>query len=215
MSPGQSNNGVSTLGPPDADAVADAVTRRLDGLEEEPVRIALIGFRATGKSTVGRILAGLLEFSFVDMDERLVAGFGESIEAYVKRCGWPAFRQAEAELLTTLRDPDRQVVAGGGGLVLAPANRALLRRHFQVVWLDAGAATVLDRLHRDPRTGAFRPALTDLAPDAEVEALLREREPLYRQTAHLRVDTQQSDPEQLARRIHDWVRSEEVVADRR
>lgn len=179
------------------------------------MRIALIGFRATGKSTVGRILAGLLGFSFVDMDERLVAGFGESIEGYVKRRGWPAFRRAEAELLVRLRACNRQVVATGGGLVLAPANRALLRRHFRVVWLDAGAATVLDRLHRDPRTGAFRPALTELAPDAEVVTLLREREPLYRQTAHLRVDTQQNDPDQLARRIHDWLLVDAAAGDRR
>lgn len=179
------------------------------------MRIALIGFRATGKSTVGRILAGLLGFALVDMDERLVAGFGESIEGYVQREGWSSFRRAEADLLATLAASERLVVATGGGVVLAEANRALLARHFRVVWLEAGAATVLDRLHRDPRTGAFRPALTELAPDAEVETLLRQREPLYRQTAHLRIDTQQSDPDQLARRINNWLLVEAVAEDRR
>lgn len=169
------------------------------------MQIALIGFRATGKSTVGKVLAGLLGFSFLDMDDQLVAEFGESIERYVKRHGWPAFRLAEAKLLVSLCDQDRQVVATGGGVVLAERNRALLQRHFRVVWLDAGAETVTLRLRRDDKTGDFRPALTHLAADAEVMQLLKDREPLYRQTAHLRLDTESMSPNQLGRQIRDWI----------
>ena len=86
---------------------------------DEKTRIALIGFRASGKSLVGKLLAEELNLSFVDMDERLVASFGRGIDQWVQAHGWESFRQAESELLEELSREQGLVVATGGGVVLS------------------------------------------------------------------------------------------------
>jgi shikimate kinase len=150
-------------------------------------RIALVGFRATGKSCVGQVLARQLQWTFVDMDEALTAAFGQSIDAWVQAHGWEAFRQAEARLLRQLARQSRLVVATGGGVVIGAANRGQLKEHFFVVWLQASAQSIHTRLRQDPKTAAQRPPLTGLPLQQEITTLLREREPWYREVADLSV----------------------------
>lgn len=164
-------------------------------------KIALVGFRATGKSLIGRGLAELLGWGFVDMDDRLVESFGESIQEWVARAGWDAFREEESRLLATLGEEDRLVVATGGGVVLRRENRAVLGDRFYVVWLRAEKNTIQMRLSLDPRTAGYRPPLTGLSREAEIEAMLTERRPLYEAVADLVQDTDERSPREIVSSI--------------
>ncbi len=157
-------------------------------------RIALIGFRATGKSLLGRGLAQASGRAFVDMDDELVASLGMSIDQWVKLHGWESFRREESRLLSALAPRDRVVVATGGGIVLDPANRDLLRAAFDVIWLKASKETILSRILGDDRSAAYRPPLTGLPLEKEIEAVLKERLPLYAATAHHSVEVDFSEP---------------------
>lgn len=167
----------------------------------EKLKVALIGFRATGKSAVGEILARKLGWEFLDMDEALVADFGQDIQAWVSAHGWEAFRRAESDLLRELGGRERLVVATGGGVVCDAANRERLQAGFFVVWLRALPATILGRLQQDPKTSSLRPALTGMSPDDEVRSVLAERSPWYEETAQLALATDNTAPEQLAEEI--------------
>lgn len=152
-------------------------------------RITLIGYRGTGKSTVAGLLARRLGCGWQDADAVLEARLGCSIATLIQVQGEPAFRDHEAALLAELLAGCDGVLATGGGVVLRPGNRALLRRAGRpVVWLQAGPEVVRGRLAADPMTASRRPGLTGDDPLAEVEAAVRDREPLYRETADIIID---------------------------
>lgn len=163
--------------------------------------ITLIGFRATGKSLVGAILAQRLGWEFVDMDSELTAVFGMEISEWVSLHGWDAFRAAETRVLETLGDRERLVLSTGGGVVLSAENREFLRTHFFVVWLKASVETILTRLAGDPATGTNRPPLTDLPLRQEIEQVLQERSPLYEEAADMVLNADEASPEALINRI--------------
>jgi shikimate kinase len=98
---------------------------------------------------------------------------------------------------------ERCVIATGGGIVLRPENRRLLRESGTVIWLTADAETVWRRLEQDTTTAQRRPVLT-VGGLAEVRDLLAVREPLYRECAHWSVDTANQAPEDLAQMIWQW-----------
>ena len=152
-------------------------------------RITLVGYRGTGKSTVAGVLARRLECGWQDADTALEERVGCSIANLIRAQGEPAFRDQEAVLLAELLATCAGVLATGGGVVLRPENRALLRRAGRpVVWLQAGPDVVHRRLAADPTTASRRPGLTGGDPLAEVELAIRDREPLYRETADVIVD---------------------------
>ncbi len=163
--------------------------------------IALIGFRATGKSTVGEILAARLGWSFIDMDRRLVGDAGCDIAAWVELHGWGAFRRAESGLLEVLRLRPNLVIATGGGIVLDRQNREALRRDFFTVWLKASRQTIGTRLNSDPDSPLSRPPLSNLAPEEEIAKILSEREPLYSKVADMAIDTEEKLPAQIVAEI--------------
>jgi shikimate kinase len=163
--------------------------------------IALIGFRATGKSTVGRILAAHLEWTFVDMDDELVSRFGTDIHDWVREHGWEAFRDAEAQLLAELAAGTRQVVATGGGVVIREGNRSRLKENFFTVWLQASVGNIEQRLAEDPKTASQRPPLTDLTLREEITTILMERTPWYEETADLLLNTDTQGPADLIKGI--------------
>jgi shikimate kinase len=157
--------------------------------------LVLVGYRGTGKSTVGRLLAGRLGLPFVDADAALEARLGRSISEVFARDGEAAFRDAEAEVLAGLDAGGGLVLATGGGAVLREANRRAIRRLGRVAWLTAGPATIAGRLAADP---AGRPALTPLGLIDEVAAVLEARRPLYREVADLEVGTDGLGPAEVA-----------------
>ena len=167
----------------------------------EKSKLALIGFRASGKSLVGKLLAQELDFSFVDMDARLVTSFGKSIDQWVQSEGWESFRKAESELLKQLSREQGLVVATGGGVVLSAHNRSLLKEHFIVIWLNASPETTYLRMISDPDTGSNRPAFTTLPLREEIRKTLAERSDLYREAAHFALETDDALPAQLVSMI--------------
>jgi shikimate kinase len=159
--------------------------------------VFLIGPRGSGKSTVARLLAERLGWDWVDADDLLERRAGRSIRALFAAEGEAGFRAREAALLEELCGLRRHVVATGGGVVLRPASRELLRASGWVVWLSADADTLWARMQGDATTAERRPNLSGGGRD-EVVAVLRQREPLYRACAHLTVSTAERTPAEVA-----------------
>jgi shikimate kinase len=147
--------------------------------------IFLVGPRCCGKTTLAGLLAERFGLSCLDTDAILTAEAGMSVAEIVDREGWEGFRQRESRALVAAAVPGA-VVATGGGVVLDPRNRAFMRASGLVVYLDAPAALLGERLARD--RGAVRPSLTGEGSEQELARVLAEREPLYRGSAHCRVD---------------------------
>jgi shikimate kinase len=156
----------------------------------------LIGYRGCGKSSVGPLVASRLGRPFLDADVALEADAGMCIRDLFSREGEGGFRDRETATLRKLAAGEPAVIATGGGIILRPENRELLRASGLVVWLTAPAELLWDRISMDPTTAARRPNLAGGGPD-EVRALLAVREPLYAATAHAVVDAARS-PEEVA-----------------
>ncbi len=150
-------------------------------------KIILTGYRATGKSSVGRLLAQRLNLDFVDMDEVLQNRHGE-ISELVRERGWDYFRAREKELLEELVACREAVISSGGGAVLHREVWQKLKETGLVVWLNADPETIGTRLAADAVSDSQRPSLTGSDIKAEAAKVLAEREPLYREGSHLRVD---------------------------
>jgi shikimate kinase len=163
--------------------------------------LTLIGYRATGKTTLARLLAGRLGWPWIDADVEIERRAGKSIAQIFAEEGEPAFRDREAEVIAALCRGDRLVLAAGGGVPLREANRAALRAAGKVVWLTARPETILRRMTADASTAARRPNLTAHGPLQEIMHLLAVREPLYREIADLVIDTENRPPEELADEI--------------
>ncbi len=161
-------------------------------------RVILIGYRGTGKSTVGRLVASRLGWDFADADECLESAAGRSIAEVFAGEGEAGFREREAVILAQLCRRDRLVIATGGGAVLRSANRALLRSAGFVAWLTASPETLWDRLRGDPASGRRRPNLTPAGGLDEVRTLLAARTPLYAELADFVCDTEALSPEAAA-----------------
>lgn len=176
--------------------------------------IALVGYRATGKTFLGRILSKELCVPFVDMDEELGKRLGMSIQEWVAAFGWESFRQAESRLLEELALKPPMVLATGGGVVLSESNRLTLGRHFLVIWLQASFETICRRLGDDPATSTQRPALTGLPKEEEIRSLLASRLPLYTQVAHFTLCSDVDPPSISIQRILDFVEGESLDGPR-
>lgn len=148
--------------------------------------IALVGLMGAGKSLVARLLGERLGVSVADLDSMLEAEQGCTIAELFERDGEPAFRRREIRLLEQALAAGARVVACGGGIVLSPAARALLRARCRTVWL---AVTPEEAARRVRATLGTRPLLAGGEPRARLEALLAERAALYAEVAERRIET--------------------------
>jgi shikimate kinase len=148
--------------------------------------LILIGFMGAGKTTVGRTLARTRHMTFLDTDDRIVQEQGRSISDIFEKDGEPFFRDLETELLTRmLTDTHQSVISVGGGMPVREENRRLLRQLGCVVYLVTSKKTILGRVKGD----GSRPLLKGVDLEAKVDRLMEEREDLYRQAAHLEIQT--------------------------
>jgi shikimate kinase len=175
------------------------MTRELSPRGRSCRGVALIGYRGTGKSTVGRTVAGRLHRTFLDADLELEARAGRPISAIFANSGESVFRDWEERTLAELVSgfPDA-VLATGGGVVLRDANRLLIRNFGFVVWLTADPVTLAQRLESDPAALAARPALTSAGTIAEIAQVLEDRAPLYHALADTVIDTTASPADDVA-----------------
>ncbi len=151
--------------------------------------IVLIGMRGSGKTTIGRLVAAALGRVHIDTDDLVADTADCSITEIFTREGEAGFRKREREAIATAASQTPAVISVGGGAVLDVENRRVLREFGHTVWLTAPVAVLHERIQADKTTPSSRPPLSDLSALAEVEALLREREPLYRAAADVEVDT--------------------------
>jgi shikimate kinase len=165
--------------------------------------VFLTGFMATGKTAVGRALAERLRRRFVDVDAEIERGTGLSVSEIFRRFGEPDFRARERETLAKVSGDDDVVIATGGGSVIDPRNRAVMRRSGTIVCLSADPRAILERLGE----GGDRPLLAG-AKDraARIADLLAERAAAYAD-ADVTFDTSGKNAAEVARRIADWLAS--------
>ena len=147
--------------------------------------IFLIGMMGAGKTTLGRTLAQRLGLEFVDTDRVLVERTGVPVATIFEFEGEDGFRRREAALLAEMGARDGLVVATGGGAILSEENRRVMRAHGTVIYLRARLENLWERTRHD----TSRPLLATPDPRATLASLLAAREPLYRDAAHIIVDT--------------------------
>ena len=148
-----------------------------------PKLIFLVGARAAGKTSVGRSLAEALAYDFVDTDAWLREKEGLTVTEIVARSGWAGFRELESIALKEAGRGSRRVVATGGGMILAAANRVFMRATGLVFYLAVPAEILASRLAAEPENRQ-RPSLTGRPADEEAALVLAEREALYLEAAH-------------------------------
>lgn len=148
--------------------------------------IYLIGPRACGKTTVGKILAQKLQLEFYDSDAFIVEKVGCDIAAYVKSKGWDAFRDLESTVLNNLSRKPASIISCGGGIVVREKNLSILQNSF-TVYLKTDIDILAKRLGADPAHGQ-RPSLTGKPLVEELQEVLDARENLYSGCATLIVD---------------------------
>ena len=169
----------------------------------------MIGYRATGKSHVGRLVAEARRVPFIDTDRMVEAAIGTLISRYFADRGESAFRDREEEALRAFLHSEEArsgaVVATGGGIILNPRNVGAIRSAGVAVWLTASVETIRDRLKADPASDGSRPALTMRSVVEEVASVLAAREPLYRDAADVEISTDGRAPEDVAAAVVEWL----------
>lgn len=165
-------------------------------------RVVLVGFMAAGKTTVGRRLAELLGWEFVDFDHLIEERTGRAIPDIFADAGEPRFRELEAELTTEYGCASQVVLSPGGGWITQPELLERLCPDSLLVWLRLSPEEAVRRAMRDD---THRPLLAGPDPLAKARLLMAEREPLYR-LADVIVPVDDRDAEQIAWEIAGMVR---------
>lgn len=164
----------------------------------EGAGLSLIGYRGTGKSTIGRLLADRLGRPFIDADDLIVDRAGRTIKAIFEESGEPVFRDWEERVLREVaNEHPGAILATGGGAILRESNRRLLRSLGLVVWLRAEPEELARRLEADAKARHDRPPLTSAGALQEIRDVLEFRAPLYRATTHVEVETQGKTPAEI------------------
>lgn len=160
--------------------------------------LVLIGYRGTGKTLVGDILAKRLQIPCISMDEEIEKQAGMSTPEIVEKYGWQKFRDIESEVARELTKLDNVVVDTGGGVIERPENIRALQENACVVWLKASVETIVSRIE----AGTQRPALTaGKTFTEEVAEVLERRTPIYKIAAQHEIDTDALSPDHVADRI--------------
>ncbi|HEX9832072.1 MAG TPA: shikimate kinase [Mycobacterium sp.] len=169
--------------------------------------VFLIGPMGVGKTSIGRQLAKHLGWSFLDTDEEVRARTGADIGMIFEKEGEAGFRRREAEVLAAVIGREQLIVATGGGMVLAPANRELMRSSGYVVHLTSSLSSQLERT----RKGKHRPALEAGDPVAALRGMREAREPLYRETANFTLQTDRRNPRAVATNLMNHLQSKGIA----
>jgi shikimate kinase len=159
--------------------------------------VFLVGLMAVGKSTVGRLLAQQLGYTFYDTDQIIEERAGADIAWIFDVEGEEGFRDRETQVIDELSQLEEVVLATGGGAVLRASNRQMLASRGCVVHLDSPLDRLLERTQKDKK----RPLLQNGNPGRTLARLRVEREPLYREVADYRFVTDRQSPKVLVRTI--------------
>jgi shikimate kinase len=147
------------------------------------MRIVLIGYRGTGKTTIGLHLAEKLGFDFIDTDQKIERQYGTINQIFAEK-GEDYFRELERNVVKAAKLRDNCVIATGGGVVLDENNMIFLSENSFIVWLDCSNKQILQRI-----SNSSRPPLSDLKLSDEINTLKQKRDSLYKKYSQLFVDT--------------------------
>ena len=164
------------------------------------MNIVLIGYRGSGKSTVGKRLASRMQRRFVDTDDLIESKEGQ-ISDIVKSHGWNYFRAMERRMIEEISKEDNLIIALGGGAVLDSDNIANVERNGLIIWLKADREVLRKRMNQDPRTLASRPTLTGKGTIEELEEIMDFRNPFYEKAATIQLDTSTLNVEEVVENI--------------
>lgn len=162
--------------------------------------IILVGFMASGKTSVGRALAERTGWTLVDADDVIVTRAGKPIHRIFAEDREAAFRELERQVIADLCAEERQVIASGGGAFVDPQNRDVMLSGGMVFFLSASPAVILRRVQEEDAGGPIRPLLAVDDPEARIAELLGQRTAAYAQ-AHHTVETDVLTPEGVAAEI--------------
>lgn len=159
------------------------------------MNIVLIGYRGTGKSTLGKIVAARLNRQLISTDQEIVRRTGSSIPDIVAAHGWDYFRDVETAVCQDLAGRDNLVIDTGGGAILRQQNVDVFKRNGRLIWLTASVDTIATRIGGETQ----RPSLTGTKSHVdEIRDVLCERVPKYQAAADLTIATDGRSIEELA-----------------
>lgn len=175
--------------------------------------LVLIGYRGSGKSSVGKDLARMLGLDWLDTDSEIQEKAGRSIRDIFAEQGEPRFRDMETGILQDLNAKSSEVpgavISSGGGMVMREENRRLLKKLGPVVWLKITPETALKRITADKATAETRPALSTNPLALEIREMISQRAPFYAAVADLTIENDDPDvsTEDLASLVIDKLRA--------
>jgi shikimate kinase len=162
------------------------------------MNIVLIGYRGTGKSTVGRLLASRLGRQLVSTDAEIVKRAQRTVPEIIAQEGWEYFRDLESDICRELADRDQLVIDTGGGAILRTQNIESLKKNGTVFWLTASVETIAKRIGSDNQ----RPSLTGTKSFVdEIQDVLQERMPKYQAAADHVIATDHRSINQLVETV--------------
>ncbi|MDG2380215.1 MAG: shikimate kinase [Pirellulaceae bacterium] len=159
--------------------------------------ISLTGYRGTGKTTVGQLLAERLGWRCVDTDAEVESLVGRPIRQIFDDEGEPRFRDLESQVVAQMARQHKLILALGGGTIIRPENRQILQVAGPVVWLRATAETIYQRITDDLLSDSQRPNLTQSGGFAEITQVLTERTPIYQASSDCIIDTDGRTPSEI------------------
>jgi shikimate kinase len=169
------------------------------------VHIVLIGYRGTGKSAVGKMLADKLRLPFYDTDELVERETGMSIRDMVAKKGWAYFRKRERGIIRKLARLQRGVIATGGGAVMDEGNCGILKKHGLLIWLRADVMTMVERMRNDAASEQRRPSFFDDDIFRETEDVLKERLPVYGRLSDFSLDTKGKNIDEVVNAVCEFL----------
>ena len=153
------------------------------------MNIVLIGYRCSGKSTVGSLIASRMGRNFLDTDDLIAEDATCPIDQIIQRKGWHYFRGIEKQIIERVTRKTHAVIATGGGVVVDEENIKRLKSTGWVVWLKGKPEVLRERMAKEQGSGRVRPSLTGADPLEEIREVLSVRKPFYERAGDLVVDT--------------------------
>jgi len=155
---------------------------------------------------VGRRLADKLKAPFYDTDQMIIDRMGKTIKQWAEENGWESFRQEEKAVIRKISSLDCGVIALGGGAVMDPENREILRQKGLIIWLNADIQTFMERMKADPQNQDNRPALSTKDWETEIKEVLTQRSPVYRRLADFSIETDGKTVKTIAEELNSRIR---------
>ncbi|OGL45366.1 MAG: hypothetical protein A2W05_11645 [Candidatus Schekmanbacteria bacterium RBG_16_38_10] len=175
------------------------------------MNIVLIGFRCSGKTTIGKMLSDRLSMGFIDADERIEKKCDMTIREIFQTKGESHFRLLESDILGDLEKLDGKIIATGGGAVLKYKNMQGLKRNGVIILLDVEPDVAYERIKRDKATRKNRPPLTDKNLLTEINEQIELRRPYYRNVADFVVKTSEKPVEDIVSDIIKILKNKKVI----